>query len=71
MCTGIWRTFGDSRLREWGWNDRQALLKSKVVGFSMKLDAPERDMHDDPVLSAARQPGGVSQSPETQPCGLQ
>jgi site-specific recombinase XerC len=26
----------------------------------MKLDAPERDMHDYPVLSVARPPGGVS-----------
>jgi integrase/recombinase XerD len=30
------------------------------MGFSMKLDAPKRDMHDYPVLSVARQPGGVS-----------
>ena len=30
------------------------------MGFSMKLDALERDMHDDLVLSVGRPLGGVS-----------
>ena len=28
------------------------------MGFSMKLDAPEWDMHDDQILSVARLHGG-------------
>ena len=40
------------------------------VGFSMKLDAPERDMHGDLVLSVALAAWWGEQSPETRQCWL-